>query len=46
MARKTIGKIALGVISVAFALFTLSMGISHYIQHSTEKVNNVMAVDK
>lgn len=41
-----IGKIVFGVVSVTLAFFTLSLGIFHYIQHSTENINNTMIVYK
>ena len=39
MGTKTIGKVVFGVISVTLAFFTLSLGIFHYMQHSSaEKI--------
>ena len=35
MGTKTIGKVVFGVISVTLAFFTLSLGIFHYMQHSS-----------
>ena len=44
---KTIGKVVFGVISVTLAFFTLSLGIFHYMQHSSaERFNNTMIVYK
>ena len=43
----TIGKVVFGVISVTLAFFTLSLGIFHYMQHSSaERFNNTMIVYK
>lgn len=47
MGTKTIGKVVFGVISVTLAFFTLSLGIFHYMQHSSaERFNNTMIVYK
>ena len=47
MNPKTIGKVVFGVISVTLAFFTLSLGIFHYMQHSSaERFNNTMIVYK
>ena len=47
MGTKTIGKVVFRVISVTLAFFTLSLGIFHYMQHSSaERFNNTMIVYK
>lgn len=47
METKSIGKVVFGVISVTLAFFTLSLGIFHYMQHSSaERFNNTMIVYK
>ena len=47
METKSIGKVVFEVISVTLAFFTLSLGIFHYMQHSSaERFNNTMIVYK